>query len=103
MIQGFFNLNQVRIAKTLCVEKDIKDSKCGGCCQLKKSLAEENTDDGAIPAEQKQAIMVAQMMYENLSKKLPKFMDECDALFPSVNSTLADGILLSVFNPPDVA
>jgi hypothetical protein len=33
-----FKLNQVNIAKTLCVQKDVKGNKCQGCCQLKKQL-----------------------------------------------------------------
>ncbi|NTW25463.1 MAG: hypothetical protein HGA37_12255 [Lentimicrobium sp.] len=33
-----FKLNQASIAKTLCVQKDVKGNKCKGCCQLKKKL-----------------------------------------------------------------
>lgn len=33
-----FKLNQASIARTLCVQKDVKGNKCKGCCQLKKQL-----------------------------------------------------------------
>ncbi len=37
---AFFKLNQDYIAKYLCIEKEIKDSKCNGHCQLTKILDE---------------------------------------------------------------
>ena len=40
---AFFKLNQDYFAKNLCVEKEIKTSKCKGHCQLTKML-EENKE-----------------------------------------------------------
>ena len=40
---AFFKLNQDYIAKNLCVEKEVKESKCKGHCQLTKML-EENKE-----------------------------------------------------------
>lgn len=101
LIQGFFHLNQTRIAQTICVEKDIEDSKCGGCCQLKKSLAKENTEEGAIPTEQKQSEMVVQAIEISETNKFPKFADERDLLWPIEKSGLVKGVLNAVYQPPD--
>jgi len=44
-----FKLNQDYIAKNLCVEKDIENSTCKGCCQLKKKLDEQHQKKEQIP------------------------------------------------------
>jgi hypothetical protein len=44
-----FKINQDKIAKTLCVKKEIKNNGCQGKCHLKKQL------DKADEEEQKQA------------------------------------------------
>lgn len=35
-----FKLNQEYIAKVLCINKDLPEMKCNGCCQLKKELSQ---------------------------------------------------------------
>lgn len=37
-----FNINQDYIAKNLCVQRNIKNNCCHGCCQLKKRLDEND-------------------------------------------------------------
>jgi hypothetical protein len=44
-----FQINQTRIAKTLCIKKEIENNTCQGKCQLKKQLRESEQK------EQKQA------------------------------------------------
>lgn len=39
-----FKLNQEYIAQNLCVERELEDSDCAGCCQLKKKQAEQSED-----------------------------------------------------------
>ncbi len=36
-----FKLNQDYIAEVLCINKDVPDSDCHGCCQLKKEISEQ--------------------------------------------------------------
>ena len=40
-----FKINQESIAKTLCVQKNVKNNSCHGCCQLKKRLAEKDKQE----------------------------------------------------------
>lgn len=47
-----FKINQDYIAKNLCVEKDIEDSTCKGCCQLKKQLEKNTAQKDQVPPTQ---------------------------------------------------
>jgi hypothetical protein len=40
-----FKINQVYIAKNLCVQRNIKNNHCHGYCQLKKQLAENDKQE----------------------------------------------------------
>jgi len=49
-----FKVNQSQIAKTLCVQKEIKNNTCKGKCQLKKRLANaEKETEKQFPSNQK--------------------------------------------------
>lgn len=43
-----FKIHQDYIAKQLCVQKEIDDNKCQGCCQLKKEVEKNETPQ--VPA-----------------------------------------------------
>jgi hypothetical protein len=52
-----FKINQIQIAKTLCVQKEIKNNTCKGKCQLKKRLANaEKETEKQLPSNQKQKL-----------------------------------------------
>ncbi len=52
-----FKVNQSQIAKTLCVQKEIKNNTCKGKCQLKKRLANaEKETEKQLPSNQKQKL-----------------------------------------------
>ena len=52
-----FKINQSQIAKTLCVQKEIKNNTCKGKCQLKKQLANaEKETEKQLPSNQKQKL-----------------------------------------------
>jgi len=40
-----FKINQEYIAKNLCVQRNVKNNCCHGCCQLKKRLAENDKQE----------------------------------------------------------
>jgi len=40
-----FKINQDYIAKTQCEQRNIKNNKCRGCCQLKKEIAESDKQE----------------------------------------------------------
>ena len=47
-----FKINQDFIAKNLCVEKDVENSNCKGCCQLKKKLEDQKEKKEQLPPTQ---------------------------------------------------
>jgi hypothetical protein len=44
-----FKINQDYIAKNLCIEKDVADSTCKGCCHLKKKVNEQQKRKDRLP------------------------------------------------------
>jgi hypothetical protein len=52
-----FKINQDQIAKTLCIQKNIKNNTCKGKCHLKKQLEGTEKDD-QTPEDQKEKFEV---------------------------------------------
>ncbi|TRX71687.1 hypothetical protein [Carboxylicivirga sp. M1479] len=53
-----FKLNQEYIAKYLCVEKDVEDNSCQGCCHLKKQMEQQNEQDKSNPNPVKRKLII---------------------------------------------
>lgn len=49
MIYISFKANQSYIAKNLCIEKDVENSTCMGCCQLKKQMQNQQERKKEFP------------------------------------------------------
>jgi len=96
-----FKIDQSQIAKTLCVQKEIKNNTCKGKCQLKKRLANaEKETEKQLPSNQKQKLesvcfISTKYLYLNYSfgrnsaKKYSYIPDFYKALFS-----------LNIFHPP---
>lgn len=54
LVYTAFKINQDYIAKNLCVEKDVEDSTCKGCCQLKNKVNEQQEQKKDLPPVQTQ-------------------------------------------------
>lgn len=52
MVFVSFKMNQDYIAENLCVEKDMEDSTCMGCCQLEKRINEQQENKKEFPEQQ---------------------------------------------------
>lgn len=52
LVYSVFKINQDYIAKNLCVEKDVEDSTCKGCCQLAKKVNEQQEQKQELPPNQ---------------------------------------------------
>jgi hypothetical protein len=100
IIQGLFRLNRAKIARTLCIEKDIENSCCKGSCQLKKSLAKESSNNEGFTAENKQSeIMFSES--EQGDRKWPKFLNERENYWLVYDSQIVNGINHPIFQPPE--
>ncbi|WP_299577097.1 hypothetical protein [uncultured Sunxiuqinia sp.] len=93
-----FKINQDYIAEFLCIEKDIPDSNCQGCCQLKNKLEEHEKQKQEAPQS------------ENKKYEIQLFADDSgitQGQFPSseiigYQIVYTKGVLLaySLFHPP---
>jgi len=97
-----FKINQDKIAKTLCVKKEIKNNSCQGKCHLKKQL------DKADEEEQKQAPKAQKDKYEVLYCYFGKpydflkyagiYLSKLNSLYD--NSFHTSSFITDIFRPP---
>lgn len=97
-----FKINQDKIAKTLCVKKEVKNNGCQGKCHLKKQL------DKADENEQKQAPTNLKEKYEVLYCDYHRAMDlrklslllERQILNTNNADFFASSFITDIFRPP---
>lgn len=91
-------MNQDYIAENLCVEKDIEDSTCHGCCQLEKKLNEQEEQKKDIPApvnNKPEINLFSQPVY------IHGFISESSLVFKCYSQNNYSFIITeSVFHPP---
>ena len=96
-----FKINQESIAKNLCVQKNVKNNSCHGCCQLKKRLAEKDNQEqkqlprgskekGSAPSDYLQLETGNNSNYASIQKSKDT----------NYNSSLPSPFPNSVFRPP---
>jgi len=93
-----FKINQDYIAKNLCVEKEVENNTCQGCCHLKKELEKKETQDKANPNHKEQKLQINFFSIPSyscsrfsLSQKIPFYFIR--------HSHLMD-FLSDIFHPP---
>jgi len=97
-----FKINQDRIAKTLCVQKEIKNNCCKGKCHLEKQLKE------ADKQEQKQLPMMLKEKYDVLyCQNFPKtillnahFKSSREKLIGFYHVSYSSSYIRDIFKPP---
>jgi len=98
-----FKFNQESIAKNLCVQRNIKNNSCHGCCQLKKRLAEkEKQEQKQLPrgTTEKSQISIDYLFKEfNNNFYLSSIKKDP---FKNDNSSLLNRSLDALFHPPQV-
>jgi len=96
-----FKINQSQIAKTLCVQKEIKNNTCKGKCQLKKRLANaEKETEKQLPSNQKQKLesvcfISTKYLYLNYS-----FGRNSSKKYSSIPDFYKASFSLNIFHPP---
>ncbi|MBS2098681.1 hypothetical protein [Carboxylicivirga linearis] len=53
-----FKINQNYIAQNLCIQKEIEDNTCQGCCHLKKELTKQNNQETNLPEESQRKVLI---------------------------------------------
>jgi len=93
-----FKLNQNYIAQNLCVQKEIEDNTCQGCCHLKKELTKQSNQETNLPEENQRKVLIdfftMRIISFNPSHKAQKI------LFGSFLSFYNSKITKDIFHPP---
>ncbi|MCE4564924.1 hypothetical protein INQ51_11445 [Maribellus sp. CM-23] len=98
LVVAGFKLRQDYIAKNLCVEKDVEDSTCKGCCQLKKKLDEQQQQKEELPPVQteKENIFVVREKQDALISYFPEKQDLTEAIACEYTRLIS----VKIFRPP---
>lgn len=97
-----FKINQDKIAKTLCVKKEIKNNSCQGKCHLKKQLEqadEEEQKQAPTNTEEKLEILYCQT-HTSFSFLKATFFCENQALRNYKYDFYSSSFITDIFRPP---
>ena len=95
-----FKINQDYIAKNLCVQKDIQNNSCKGCCQLKKQM-EQQTEQESKSNQSQRKITIDGFITCKL--KLPSSAHFFEILFGDNHLIYCNIHLRNLFRPPQLA
>ncbi len=97
-----FKINQERIAKTLCVQKEIKNNCCKGKCHLEKQLKEADTQEQKqIPTllKEKLEVLYCQSFPKNSLLKV-QFKSSKEKLIGFYHVSYSSSYIGEIFKPP---
>ena len=98
-----FKLNQNYIAKNLCVEKDIENSTCKGCCQLKEKLDENRAqEEKQVPERQRKQVNPIILDCLSIQDELALSQFELAAFEFNTADSYSYENLFDIFHPPKV-
>jgi hypothetical protein len=95
-----FKINQETIAKTLCIEKDVENSTCKGCCQLKKKLADQHEQKEKLPPVENSKNNIDLLASERVELFL--FPPPADAEQNELTPEYTSLNLFRIFHPPRI-
>jgi hypothetical protein len=95
-----FKVNQEEIAKTLCIQKEMKDNKCNGNCylskQLKKEAEKENQESSNLREKQELVYTQTILTYTFTSNTVI----EKTRIMVSQYCAKPKSVAFSIFHPP---
>ena len=96
-----FKINQDKIAKTLCVKKEIENNTCQGKCHLKKQLEKADEEEQKqAPTNTKEKVEVLYSQNHSALFLFNPVTEEKSTTYYSFH--LSEKHLHSVFHPPKV-
>jgi hypothetical protein len=98
-----FKINQPYIVKNLCIERDIAESTCKGCCQLKEKINETRQQEPNVPNSQKQQKEISSFSFYLSHQRLTpmcNFRQIASTVATSVNNQYAYLSTCDCFHPP---
>ena len=99
-----FKLNQESIAQNLCVQRNVKNNSCHGCCQLKKRLAEKDKQEQKqLPrGSNEKSSFIADYFIKELTNTF-YFSSSRKSSFQNHFGSLLNVPLEGLFRPPQAA
>lgn len=95
-----FKANQDKIAKTLCIQREMKNNKCKGNCYLSKQLkkeAEKEKQESSNLREKQELVYTQTLFAYNLSSNA---IIEKTKIVVSTYFEKPKSIAFSIFHPP---
>ncbi|PWA10779.1 hypothetical protein DB891_02825 [Flavobacterium laiguense] len=95
-----FKANQDEIAKTLCIQKEMKNNKCNGNCYLSKQLkkeAEKEKQESSNLREKQELVYTQTLLTYNFSSNT---IIEKTRIRISMYREKPKSIAFSIFHPP---
>jgi hypothetical protein len=94
-----FKFHQTEIAKTLCIQKEVKNNTCSGKCHLAKQL--EKTDESSEESPVLPETLNEILLYSESEVDFKVFDFEVENVQnPRVSNLFGSNVLRSIFHPP---
>lgn len=94
-----FKINQDYIAEFLCINKDVPESNCNGCCHLKMELEEQQENKGSLPESEIKKIDIQYFENEiSLSKNRNESPNLISLYYLNITGNLIPD---NIFHPPE--
>ncbi len=93
-----FKLNQQYIATNLCVQKEVDNNNCQGCCQLKKQMEQQNEQDKANPNQSKRKILIDLFTVATQTSRI--ICSSKTISYYTVNTFQLQTFIAEIFHPP---
>jgi len=95
-----FKINQEYIATNLCVQKDIEENSCQGCCQLKKEMQQTEKQEKSNPNQSQRKLTIDLFNTSSLTFKKPDVFKIINYHYGAI--IMVDAFYARVFKPPQV-
>lgn len=103
IVYTWFFIHQNTIAKTICEQKDVKDSCCKGSCYLTKKLKQDDKAKADhLPTSLKEIKEASEYIQQNLDISYPFVTKEIRTTFLYFNF-YSSNLISGIFHPPIVA
>lgn len=93
-----FKINQDYIAKNLCVQKEVENNTCQGCCHLKKQMEQQNEQEKSNPNQSREKLLIDLFPLENI-KTQPKSV-HTTIRYKELQCQFVNSFISDVFHPP---
>lgn len=93
-----FKINQDYIAKNLCIQKEIENNTCQGCCHLKKQMEQQNEQEESNPNQSREKLLIDLFPLENI--RIQSGSVHTTIRYQELQCQFVNSFISDVFHPP---